>query len=337
MLRVILISLSLLASTACSTLNGGGASESREGNRPGASQLSYSETPIVHQTTGKTLMQKIDRDRWVQLRRGSKNEYVKLYATLGASEWDVAIADARGILQKNPKDEAALTVLAIGLAMKKNYSLAAYYAKLLNDYHPGNPEVNNILGLAEMNRPGATYEDYRSAIRQFEKAFNSSESQVASGMNLAQLHLEMGNLEAARDVFHAVKGRCGDCNEALLGYGIALARLQSFEKAEEAFEDVLDRDAHNAYALFYLALVAKYGRNDNDAAMQKLSTLLQDPEVKNLEIQRKANFLLRRIQAQVYGKPKDIVSGKPQKGKKKAPAPLSDVTAEDLEKVINAE
>lgn len=333
MLRLSLISLSLLAVTACTTLSGG-SEKSAAKSRPGASQLSLSQTPIVHQTGGKMLMQKIDRDRWVQLRSSSKNEYVKLYAALGSAEWDVAIADARAYLQKNPKDEAALTVLSIGLGMKKNYSLSAYYAKLLNDYHPGNPEVNNILGLAEMNRPGATFEDYKTAIRYFESAFNSSESQIASGMNLAQLHLEMGNLEAARDVYHAVKGRCGDCNEASLGYGIALARMQNFEKAEDAFEEVLDRDAHNAYALFYLALVAKYGRNDNDAAMKKLSVLLQDPDVKNLEIQRKANFLLRRIQAQVYGKPKDIVTNK---GKKKAPMPVADDKASDLEDVINAE
>ena len=50
-----------------------------------------------------------------------------------------------------------LTALAIGLTMKRNYSMAAYYASLLNQYHPGNPEVHNLLGLALMNKPGATF------------------------------------------------------------------------------------------------------------------------------------------------------------------------------------
>lgn len=300
-MKKLILALSLtLLSVSCSTT---GSNEATLTGKP--APLGFSNQPVVHQTSGKTLMKQISRDRWVEVKNTTKNEHLKLYANLGAAEWDVAVADARNYLQKNPGDEVGLTVLALALTMKQNYSLAGYYAKLLEKYHPGNPEVKNILGLAEMSKPGGTYEDYKEAIRLFESAFNSSDKQIASGMNLGQLHLEMGNLEASRDVYAAVYQRCGKCSEAGLGYGIALARLQTYPKAESVFKDVLDNDSHNMYARYYLALIANYGRNDKQAAMDQLQAMLDDTETKNVEMQRKANFLLRRIQAQVYGKPKD--------------------------------
>jgi tetratricopeptide (TPR) repeat protein len=283
-------------------------------------------------------MRKLDRDAWVQIRNSTKNEHIRLYAALGAAEWDVAVSDARAFLQNRPQDEVALTVLAIGLAMKKNYSMAAYYANLLNQYHPGNPEVYNILGLAAMNKPGATFQDYQLAKEYFEKAFDGSGQQIASGLNLAHLNLEMGNAEAARDIFQAVRPRCGDCIEAMMGYGIASSRLRDFAKAEEVFNEILKRDAHNPYARFYLALVARYGRNDNKAAISHLTALVEDPEIKNVEMQRKGNFLLRRIQAEVYSEPKDtaIAREKPAKATKKA-ASEPVLAPDDLEQAINAE
>jgi cytochrome c-type biogenesis protein CcmH/NrfG len=294
------LALSLTLATACSTTDDGADLDS---GKP--LPLDFSERPIVHQTTGKTLMKQISRDRWVAVRNSTKNEHMRLYANLGAAEWDVAVTDARNYLQNHPGDEVGLTVLALALTMKQNYSLAGYYAKLLDRLHPGNPEVKNILGLAEMSKPGATYEDYREAIRLFESAFNTSSNQIASGMNLGALHLEMGNLEASRDVYAVVYQRCDKCSEAGLGYGIALARLQNYSKAEGVFGDVLDGDKHNMYARYYLALISNYGKNDKQGAIDQLQAMLDDNETKNTEMQRKANFLLRRIQAQVYGKPKD--------------------------------
>ncbi len=298
MLKKILSLAAFALLAACQTGGNGGDSKKND------VKLDFADEPIVLQTSGKTLIKQIPRDRWVQIRNGAKDEHVKLYANLGTGDWDVAIADARGYLQNHPADETGITVLALALAMKQNYSLAAYYAKLLDKYHPGNPEVKNILGLAEMSKPSATYENYQDAIKYYEAAFNSNGTQIASGMNLGQLHLEMGNLEAARDVYQTTQSRCR-CVEAGLGYGIALARLQSYQKADDVFKGVLDQDKHNPYAHYYRALIAKYGRNDNQGAMDQLQAILDDTDSKNEEMQRKANFLLRRIQAQVYGQPKD--------------------------------
>lgn len=298
--KSLIFAASIALVSACSTTKDSSASLDSK-----TAPLEFAGHPIVYQTSGKSLLKEISRDKWVSVRSTSKNEYMKLYASLGAAEWDVAVADARNFLQNHPNDEVGLTVLSLALTMKQNYPLAAYYAKLLEKSHPGNAEVKNILGLAEMSKPGATYEDYKEAIRYFEGAFNSSQTQIASGMNLGALHLEMGNLESSRDVYQAVYSRCGKCSEAGLGYGIALARMQSYAKAESVFKDVLDEDSHNMYARYYLALIANYGRNDKQAAMDHLQAMLDDTDTKNVEMQRKANFLLRRIQAQVYGKPKD--------------------------------
>lgn len=334
-LKHLMLGLGILALPACTTT--GGSSQAPAARR-GASTLAYSKAPIVHQTNGQNIMRKLDRDSWVEIRNSTKNEHIRLYAALGAGEWDVAVSDARAYLQNHPQDEVALTVLAIGLSMKKSYSMAAYYANLLNQYHPGNPEVHNLLGLATMNKAGATFEDYQAAKDHFEKAFDSSGQQIASGLNLAHLNLEMGNAEAARDIFQAVRPRCGDCSEAMLGYGIALSRLRDFAKAEEVFGEILKRDPHSAYARFYLALVAKYGRNDNKGAITHLTALVEDPEIKNVEMQRKGNFLLRRIQAEVYSQPKDtaIAKEKPAKASKKATSE-SMLVPDDLEQAINAE
>ncbi len=336
MLKHIILGLSIVSLSACTTLSGTNPGDARKG----ASKLSYSKSPIVHQTNGRNIMRKLDRDAWVEIRNSSKSEHVKLYGALGAAEWDVAVQDAHTYLQNHPQDEVALTVLAISLAMKQNYSMSAYYADLLNQYHPGNPEVHNLLGLALMNKAGASYADFQAAKKEFELAFDGSGQQIASGLNLAHLNLQMGNAEAARDIYQAVKPRCGDCTEANMGYGIALSRLREFGKAEVVFSDLLKKDPHSPYARFYLALVAKYGRNDNKAAIGQLTALVEDPEIKNVEMQRKANFLLRRIQAEVYGQPKDsesfIAKEKPTKAVKKA---VSEPIVEegDLEQAINAE
>ncbi|WP_176736976.1 tetratricopeptide repeat protein [Oligoflexus tunisiensis] len=334
-LKHLMLGLGILALPACTTT--GGSTQS-SGARRGASTLAYSKAPIVHQTSGHTIMRKLNRDNWVQIRNSTKSEHIRLYAALGAAEWDVAVSDARVYLQNHPQDEVALTVLALGLAMKKNYSMAAYYANLLDQYHPGNPEVHNLLGLASMNKPGATFEDFQKAKEHFEKAFDGSGQQIASGLNLAHLNLEMGNAEAARDIFQAVRPRCGDCTEAMMGYGIASSRLRDFAKAEEVFNEILSRDPHSAYALFYLGLVARYGRNDKQAAITHLTALVEDPEIKNIEMQRKGNFLLRRIQAEVYSQPKDtaIAREKPTQATKKA-ASEPVLVPDDLEQAINAE
>lgn len=112
------------------------ACASLSGNHSTGEQSNKAFT-IVQQTNGNEVMTQIDRETWVQLRKAANSQEVKLYATLGAKEWEVAASDARAYLRDNPKNKTALTVLATSLAMQKNYALAAYYGSLLNRYYPG--------------------------------------------------------------------------------------------------------------------------------------------------------------------------------------------------------
>ncbi|MFW7379634.1 MAG: tetratricopeptide repeat protein [Oligoflexus sp.] len=260
----------------------------------------YDRAQIVHQTTGRDVLSHMGRDYWVQVRKTADSDQMRLYASLGTKDWDVAINDARAYLKDHPKDRVALTVLATALAMKQNYSLAAYYGNLIEQYYPGYPETANLLGLAVLNRPGASYRDFQEAASHFEKAFDAHGNQVASGLNLGHLHLEMANAEAAKSVFRIVRSRCGDCSEAMIGYGIASSLLQEYDEAEQTFAAILSREALHVEAQYYLALISAYGKQDDQRAIKLLANLLGNPSNENLEIKRKANFLLRRLEARKY-------------------------------------
>ena len=292
--RLLALSISLsLGAMGCVT------NQSQQTGRS-AEQPNYNLPPSVHQTSGRDILSPLNRDRWIQIRSETNDDHMKLYSSLGTREWDVAINDARAYLAEHPKDRVAMTVLAIGLAMKQNYSLAAYYGNLIERYYPGYPETANLQGLAILNRPGASYQDFRKAVQHFETAFNNFPNQVASGLNLGHLYLDMANASAARDVFQIVRDRCGDCVESLLGYGIAASRLKDFDNAEKTFETILSKSPNNLTAKYYLALILNYGKKKPQEAVAILENLLEDDSKSNLEIKRKANFLMRRLEAQLY-------------------------------------
>ena len=121
----------------------------------------------VHQTNGEDVITELNRDRWVQIRKSTRSDQTKLYAGLGAREWDVAIADARAYLAEHPGDFVALRVLSTALAMKQNFALANYYAQMIEKSHPGQAETYNIQGLATLNKPGASFADFRLAAQHF--------------------------------------------------------------------------------------------------------------------------------------------------------------------------
>ncbi|NRA63643.1 MAG: hypothetical protein HRU19_04125 [Pseudobacteriovorax sp.] len=256
----------------------------------------------VHQTNGNDVLTELDRDTWVQIRNESKSEHKKLYAGLGAREWDVAIADARAYLENHPGDFVALKVLSTALAMKQNFALANYYAQMIEKRYPGQASTYNIQGLATLNKPGASYQDFQLAAQHFERSFETDSSQVASGLNLGHLHLESGNARSAKDVFRVVGSRCGGCNAAKYGYGLAASRLKEFEVAKRAFKDILDNDSDNLQAKYNMALVETFGFKEKRKAIAILAEVLETKDEKNLEIKRQANFLKRRLEAQVYAK-----------------------------------
>lgn len=286
-----LFSLSLL-STSCIT--GDKSSSLLERNSK--------SLPIVHQTSGSEVMTQIDRDYWVQLSKKTNDDRTRLYAILGTKDWNLAVQESRNYLKKKPRDRSALTVLAIGLAMQKKYKLAAYYAKVIERHYPGYPETYNLMGLATLNQTNAEYEDYQEAVRYFSMAFESNDKQVASGLNLAHLYLQLGQSKAAKDVFETLQVRCLNCDEANLGYAIASSRLRQFADAEKALNIILKRDRNNPDALYYLAIIENYGKKRPDQAMALLNKVVSEPSDRSLDVKRKANFLLRRLQAAQFAR-----------------------------------
>lgn len=252
---------------------------------------------VHHSGHSRPSVTKLDRDSWIEIRKSSKDDYTKMYAALGAGEWDVAIADARNYLASHPKDVHALTVLATSLAMNRQYSLAAYYGAMLEQYHPGQPLAPNLLGLATMHRPNATMRDFQKAAERFREAMDRSEKEIAAALNLGHLQLAMGQAKPAAVTFGAARSRCGDCTDAIMGYGVASSKAGDYGNARAAFETVLKKEKRNSYALYRLALVERHGFQNNDKAKIYLDRLLTDSGDANTDLKRRANALLRRIEA----------------------------------------
>jgi tetratricopeptide (TPR) repeat protein len=277
----------MLALTACTTTSG-----DQKGVDVAMSQ------PIVQQVgSSKPAVANLKRDSWVEIRKSSDSQIVKMYAALGASEWNVAISDARAYLEKKPKDLDALTVLAIGLAMNKQYQLAAYYAGLIETFHGEKSVAKNIEGLAIINSPSVTVHDYKKALAVFRESFDLSGNEIAAGLNIGHIYLRMDRYAEAVDIYRATRDRCGGCEEASLGLGIAQTRTGSLKAAKATFESIIEKNPEHQMALFRLALIEKNAFKNQDKAKSYLERLLASPSEQNLDIKRQANFVLRSMEA----------------------------------------
>ena len=137
----------------------------------------------VHQTNGDDVLTETQsQSLGISSQEYKKHRDETLLCARDKKEWDIAITDARAHLRSNPKSLPALQVLSVALAMKQNYSLSAYYGRLIEKYYPGEVDTANIQGLALLSQPGATYRDYRRAIDKFEESFDRNPKQIASGL-----------------------------------------------------------------------------------------------------------------------------------------------------------
>ena len=261
---------------------------------------SHSFEMVQQSNTNHEMLSKLTREQWVAIRKSSKDQELKLFSTLGTREWSVAAQDARETLKKKPKDLASLIVLATSLAMQKNYNLAAYYADLIEKDYPGRAEALNIKALAIINRPRITMRDHREAIQFLRQAFDENGTEVAAGLNLGHLYLELGSPEQALDIFKVTVQRCGNCEIGLLGLGISASRLGQYKEAETSFSKILRKTPNHPQALYRLALIAHYGYNKTSDAKSYLTKLLAESSDQEKELKRRANFLLRSIEAREH-------------------------------------
>jgi len=259
--------------------------------------LNASEEPVVQRSGLDTpVVSSRDRDSWVDLHERAPHGAGKAAAALAAGSHNEAIREAKNWLATHPRSKEALIVLASAYAMDKQFERAELYARLLDRYHPGTAESKNIQGIAAMLTPKADMNDFRRAITLFEQAYSASDREIAPGLNLGSLYLELGDGNKAREVFNTASARCGQCYVARYGYGIASIRTGSYAEARLAFEEILKQKPNDSEALYRLALISKNGYNDLKSAKQYLKTLLADGSGKSA-VHRQAHVMLRRMEA----------------------------------------
>lgn len=253
---------------------------------------------IQHAGESNNVLSPLSHSQWVKMRK-SNDEALSMYGTLGANAYEFAIKEARTALLKSPKDFDALVVLANGLVLSGNYQLAAYYADMIETLNPNTAIAPNIRGLAILHSPKIGIVEYQNAAALFARGIEIAPTEVAAALNLGYLYLELGNAEAARRAFEAANTRCQSCSKSLLGLGTALVRTGKYSQARTIFHKVLNDRSVAQEAHYRLALVAINGDKDFGEARRHLEIILESQNTKHLDLKRRANVLLRRIDARI--------------------------------------
>jgi tetratricopeptide (TPR) repeat protein len=256
------------------------------------------KTTVVTQVGSKSpVVAGRDRNYWLEMRQ-KKDLKARTVGSLATGESEAAVSFAKARLVKNPGDADALTQLAAALALTRNYELASYYATLADRVRPGNAETLNIRGLAAMLTPSARMTDFRSAAFFFQQAMDADSSQIAPGLNLGNLYLELGNATAAVSVFEQVVSRCGSCTAGLVGLGVAQRRTGKYEAALATFKNILNKNPNHSAALFNISMVYNNGLNNRKEAEEALHKLLASADSKDVDLRKKAHTALRRLKGE---------------------------------------
>jgi tetratricopeptide (TPR) repeat protein len=282
---ILLFSVLVSTSTACITTSSKTANQA------------VPDSAVVVMRSGKSapVMSNMERSSWVNIHKQSKDASQRMQAALGAGEAKVAISEAHATLRQNPKHAGALNVLVIGYAMEMQYEKSQMYAQLYERYHGPTSTTLNARGVATLFRPNVSTGDLKQAASLFEQAFAQSGEEVAAGLNLGNLYLEIGDSKRAQEIFSAVKSRCKNCYEARLGYGIALSRNRQFTDAKAEFEGILRSQPNDTEVLYRLALVEKNGYNDINKAKKHLRKLIAEGG-KDGAAYRQAYVFLQRLE-----------------------------------------
>ena len=203
--------------------------------------------------------------------------------------------------------------------------MAAYYAKQLERRSPGHPGALNIRGLAILLTPNNRVKDFQHAATLFREAF-ASEEEIAAGMNLGHLALELGDAAEAKDVFAEVRRRCNECNAGVLGYGIASSRLRDFEGARKALQTILAKSPSHSRALFHLAIIERNGFNNNKMASEHLEKLLASSSKRNLDLKERAQTVLRVINGEATTQERQSLANSESEGEGDAELLMSTFT-----------
>jgi predicted Zn-dependent protease len=291
LIRTGIVSGLLTLSLACVTWNRG------EKSAEGASGGTAGESVVSQIGDKGATISRRSRSYWLA-QRDSKDLMARTKGALATGDADAAEGFARAYLAKHPGDAEGFAMLASALMLGRKYELAAYYAAEAERLQPGKSRILNIKGLANALGTQRTIHDYQGSLALFKQAFESDERNIAAGLNLGSLYLEMGNPTAAAEVYNKVSERCGQCIPAQMGLGVSLARTKRYNDSVQAFDSVLKRIPDHSGALYHLAVVYKNGLKNPKKAEGYLYAILQSKGERNAAVRERANTLLRAIKGE---------------------------------------
>ena len=231
-----------------------------------------------------------DKQVWLSEFDSKDGSLARIIQAIEKKEWKQSIQMARTYLKKNPFNKGCFLVLATSYAGLGKYEQASYYAKLVLKKFPTNVAAINILGLS-IYAKAELLEDYRKAQRIFQLAFDRSDKEVAAGLNLGYLLLEMGDTQTAQQIFLQTSGRCGACEEANLGYAISLRRQGKHNLAKETLEKVVARNPGFMTAWYQLALHYRNVEKNYEKSSQYIKKILEQSDMQDIELVEKARMI----------------------------------------------
>ncbi|MCX6123939.1 MAG: tetratricopeptide repeat protein [Proteobacteria bacterium] len=256
---------------------------------------------IVIQPMAKTpIISAQDPSHWINLRSKGKDDLARMRGQLATGDWQAAVTSGKSFMITHPDHPEAMMGIAGAYAIGKRYEMAGYYAHQVLKIQPSNSDAMNILGLRVMMATGNRRADYQHAISWFQKSLEADGTQIAAGLNLGHLQLELAVTGAAVEAFATTSPRCGDCDSGLMGLGISSARAKRGEDAKSAFEKILARNSYHAEAKYQLALNYRNNLGDSSRAAKLLQDIVSDAEGHyrdDIVVKRQANIALRRIRA----------------------------------------
>ena len=270
------------------------------------------------------VVSKRPRTYWLSM-RNSKDLMARLKGALATGDADAAETLARSYLAQHPGDAEGFAMLSSALMLGKKYELAAFYADEAERAQPGRSRSLNIKGLAMVHGTHRNIQDYQAALSMFKKAFDANDKEIAAGLNLGGLYLEMGNPLAAAEIFGKVADRCGGCVPALMGQGTGFSRAQKYSEAVQAFDSVLKASPNHPGALYHLALVQKNGFKNLRKAETHLYAVIQNKNPQHAQVRERAQSLLREIKGEATTEERSTLASEsddipvPPSGKKSSP------------------
>ena len=199
------------------------------------------------------------------------NEWGDLINSAQQEQWQSCIEQAKTILNKHPNHETALAIMSLAYHSLSQNLKALYFTRKTLKLYPYNTVALNIKGLLTLKQSHSV-NDFKKAASYFKKAITLSKYEIAAGLNLAYLYLELGNPELAKEGFEKMTERCKNCIAAQTGLGIALNRLDQPGHAREIFEDILLQDRNHFVALYQLTLI-HLKNNEHQAAKTYLNRI----------------------------------------------------------------